>query len=395
MNKVKVYHQCGHNDIWNFDSFNKDSIGEGLILAPKMQNTKKIKNFEEKIKKCSFFDPQFYYPRSKEKKFERFDFFPNVITEGYSTVNYEELCYESASKCIEFQLNENYEFIVIPTIVYEETPINYLIKIRELYIQPFISEIIKKNIKAKKVLLTVVIKDSQAENEEFLNELLNLITNYNEIDGIYLVPYFKGTGKRLNDIEYIFNLLKIINILKENDLYVHLAYTDIEGLIFTLADIDSVSIGTFENLRRFKLENFKERDPNKFNNTPNKRIYSKKLYQWIDMNYIGVLEELEVFEGLFEENNYVDYEKATDREWNFKNPEVYKHYLCSIYNQYKKLPIVYEERYEFLISELKKAIEINNIIDRSGILLDNNSNGDHLYKWVTAINKYHKYIKGE
>lgn len=394
MNKVKVYHQCGHNDVWNFDIFNNDNIGDGMIFAPKMAKAKKIKTFDSNINKVSFFDPQFYFPRSRIKKFEEFDFFPNIISDGYSTVSYEELCYESANKCVEFQIEQDYKFIVIPTVVYDETPQEYLNILRSLYIEPFISEINKQNINNKKVLITVVVKDIQILDENFINDMLNLITGYDEIDGVYLVPSFKG-GKRLKDIDYIFNLLRVINILKENDLYVHLAYIDIEGIIFTLANIDSVSIGTYENVRRFNLDNFKERDDETSFRTPNKRIYSNKLYQWIDINYIGALKELEDFNILFDENEYVNYDIATDNNWNLKNPEVYKHYLTSLYKQYINLPLTYEERYKFIISELRNAITINNTIEEEGILLDNNSNGDHLSKWYTAINRYNKYLRGE
>ena len=394
MNKVKVYHQCGHNDVWNFDIFNNDNIGDGMIFAPKMAKANKIKTFDSNINETSFFDPQFYFPRSKIKKFEEFDFFPNIISDGYNTVNYEELCYESANKCVKFQIEQDYKFIVIPTVVYDETPQEYLYMLRSLYIEPFISEINKQNINNKKVLVTVVIKDSQIADENFINDMLNLITGYNEIDGVYLVPSFKG-GKRLKDIDYIFNLLKIVNIFKKNDLYVHLAYVDIEGIIFTLANIDSVSIGTYENVRRFNLDNFKERENENNFRHPNKRIYSNKLYQFIDTNYIGALKELEIFNTLFDENKYVNYQIASEKNWHFKNPEVYKHYLFSIYNQYIKLPLSYEERYDFILSELKNAININNTIEEEGILLDNNSNGDHLYKWCTAINQYNKYLKGE
>ena len=63
--------------------------------------------------------------------------------------------------------------------------------------------------------------------------------------------------------------------------------------------------------------------------------------------------------------------------------------------QYINLPLTYEKRYKFIISELKNAITINNTIEEEGILLDNNSNGDHLSKWYTAINRYNKYLKGE
>lgn len=395
MNKIDVYHQCGHNDVWNFDIYNEDSIGDGFIFAPKMAKYDKIEELSAEIKRKSFFDPQFYYPRSTVKKFSKIDFFPNVITGGYSTTNYEELCYESANKCVEFQVSQDYEFIVIPTIVYDETPQNYLDILKSLYIEPFLQECLKQNVRGKKILLSFVIKDNQLANEEFRNEILNLLTGYEEICGIYLVPSSKGVNKRIKDIDYMFNLLTFIKDLKDNDMYIHLAYIDIEGIIFSLSDVDSVSIGVFENMRKFNLEDFKEKSDDSHPNGPNRRIYSNKLLQWIDFDYIGAIEHMDIFAELFENNKYVSFNVPNEKNWHFKNPVLYKHYMMSMYNQYKALPLEYETRYNFILEKLKEAIKLNDLIESEGVLFDNNSNGEHLYKWVTAINKYNKYLKGE
>ena len=40
MKDISVYHQCGHNDVWNFDIYNEDNIGDGFILCPKMRMNK-------------------------------------------------------------------------------------------------------------------------------------------------------------------------------------------------------------------------------------------------------------------------------------------------------------------------------------------------------------------
>jgi hypothetical protein len=77
---------------------------------------------------------------------------------------------------------------------------------------------------------------------------------------------------------------------------------DIEGLIFSLANIDSISIGIYENMRRFNLEYYKEKDDKGHGSPPNQRIYSNKLLQWIDFDYIGALKDIENFLDLFENN---------------------------------------------------------------------------------------------
>jgi hypothetical protein len=193
-------------------------------------------------------------------------------------------------------------------------------------------------------------------------------------------------------MRFIVNILKFINILKYNEMYIHVAYSDIEGLLYSLAGINSISIGTYENLRRFDLANFEERKQKGFS-SPNKRIYSSRLFQWIDFNYLGILKDFKKFDDLFEQNKYVTMEVPDDKDWHFKFPELYKHYLMAIYNQYKHLPDNYEERFKYIKGELLNAIELNKEISDFGILFNSDNDGSHLECWVTAINQFDKYLK--
>lgn len=394
MKDISVYHQCGHNDVWNFDIYNEDNIGDGFILCPKMRMNKgDLITLDENIKKNSFFDPQFYQPRSDLKKLSEYDFFPNFLCDDeYNTTDFYEMSNISAEKCISFQLEQKYKHLIIPTVVYDETPQTYLESINQLYIEPFIKAIRGKDIEEREVLLTVVIKDSQLLDDNYTKELLNLITSYSEITGIYLVPYCKNSTKRIKDMRFIVNILKFINILKYNEMYIHVAYSDIEGLLYSLAGINSISIGTYENLRRFDLANFEERKQKGFS-SPNKRIYSSRLFQWIDFNYLGILKDFEKFDDLFEQNKYVTMEVPDDKDWHFKFPELYKHYMMAIYNQYKYLPDSYEERFNYIKGELLNAIELNKEISDFGILFNSDNDGSHLECWVTAINQFDRYLK--
>lgn len=389
MNKVLLYHQCGHNDVWNFQIFDNDSVGDGFILSPKMRSSKEnILNLDVNKKCISFFDPQFYNPKSHLAKLSEYDFFPNVISSGYKTIEYDKIAKEAAQRCVDFQYDQDFQYIIIPTVTYEDTPQNYLEILTQLYIEPFINSLSGKS--NKKVLLTITVKDAQLDDHGYITDLLNLITRYNEIYGIYLIPYIHSNTKRIKDINFIYNLLSLIRLLKENDYYVHLGYSDIEGLLFTLADIDSVSIGTYENLRRFDLANFDVKDKDKHPSPPNKRIYSNRLLQWIDLNYIGALMDYNGFDDLFEQNKYLTYNVPDEINWHFKWPELYKHYLISLRNQYSLLPNSYAARYRHLSDLINMAIQENEQIKTQGILFNNDCDGSHLFAWATAINKFFK-----
>ena len=330
---------------------------------------------------------------------KQYDFFPNEICDGeYNTQVYNEVSDLSAKRCILFQLKQGYKHIIIPSVVYNETPQNYLYDIRRLYIEPFVKAIKDLKVYNKERLLTVVIKESQLLDLDYINELLNLVTSYEEITGVYLVPYYdESVTKRIKNIETINNLMKFIHVLKENEMYVHLAYSDIEGLIYSVGGIDSISIGTFENLRRFNLRNFDitkdDKTDKKHSNNPNKRIYSNKLLQWIDLNYLGGLKEVDNFDELFEQNKYITSEVPEEQNWRFKLPELYKHYMMSIYNQYKRLPRSYNQRLDYIKEKLLCAKVQFERIEEFGILFDTNNDGSHIPCWFTAINLFDKYKK--
>jgi len=281
--------------------------------------------------------------------------------------------------------------LIIPAIVDKLTESNYLEIFRQLCIEPFVNEIKNREITGKEVLLTVVVKDSQLLDVDYTNELLNVISSYVEITGIYLVPYCKKSTKRIKEINFIINIMKFIKALKDNQMYVHVAYCDIEGLLYSLADIDSVSIGTYENLRDFNLINFDKKD-GKGQKSPNKRVYSNKLFQWIDLNYLGALKTFNDFNDLFEQNKYITFSVPNVKNWHFRYPELYKHYMMSIYNQYKSLPNNYCQRYKYIKDELLNAIELNKKINDFGILFDTDNDGSHLERWITALNLFDAFL---
>ena len=65
-----VYHQTGHNLVWNCDSYTADNAGAGLIFSPVNIQTEKIIKIDNSIKHVSFFDPQFYLLKELKGKLD-------------------------------------------------------------------------------------------------------------------------------------------------------------------------------------------------------------------------------------------------------------------------------------------------------------------------------------
>lgn len=390
MNELKIYHQCGHNTIWNIESFCNDSVGNGLILSPSDYEKDKIEKLNIKIKEKSVFDPQYYLPQSNKKKFQTYDFFPNTFIDNeYSTENYEEKSFENAYKCVDFQDKNNFNSIIIPCIYKDNYTEKYLETQKELYIIPFLSVIEKLEIN-KPVFLTLILKDNYLFDQEIKANILNFATSFQEIDGIYLIPEHIETYKRVRNEKYLFELMKFIDKLRDNDLLVHLGYTDIEGFILSLADITSISIGTYENTKCFSIEKFKKNEGKK--QGPNPRIFSRKLLQNVEYTYLAPLETLyDKYNELFEENKYKIKLFEPTFQWHFAKPEIYKNYFCEYTALLKGLPQKYEERYKFILEKINESMVYYKEISDSGVLLDEKSNGDHLIHWANAVNMFNKY----
>lgn len=397
MDNVLIYHQCGFREVWNFDCFWKDKVGEGFIISPINMDASKVNKLPSVVKQTSFFDPQFYLPKSSHKALNSYEFFPNSIAGGYQTVDYEEYATQSAKGCVEYQIQNNFKYVIIPTVFYEELPNNYISQLRELYILPFLNAI--SNLKAKKpVLLSIIIKDIQLNDNEYRDDLLSLLTSFTEIDGIYLIPYYRSTSKRIKDVDYLLNLMTFIDVLKSNDLEVHIGYTDIEAYILTIADVNSITIGSYENLRNFSMSinshRFETKEA-KVMSGPTPRIYSSKLLQWIDHRYLSSLEaDYSENDQLFDDTEYKVTMFEPGYKWHFSKSELYKHYFLSFSRQINSLPNSLDKRYNHIMQNINNAMDYFEGIKDCGILLDSNSDGSHLGLWGTAVNRYAKYKRG-
>ena len=53
---MEVFHQTGFRENWNIDIFNKENVGDGLILSPVNIAKDKITAFGSTIKENSIFE---------------------------------------------------------------------------------------------------------------------------------------------------------------------------------------------------------------------------------------------------------------------------------------------------------------------------------------------------
>ena len=410
MNNISIYHQCGFRYKWNKEINEEFSIGDGFILSPLDMSKETLSDIPDDKLSSSFFDPQFYSLNLYKDNYLSYRFLDEID----SIYDYSVSKNQIAKKCIDFQNNISLKYLTIPTIdfnllnlnesyneLYNEIKSdsdepsyfsNSNIKnnlYKKLILDPFCNYI--KNIETnKKVLATMIFDDEMAKDENLFNSFLATITGNDIISGIYLLPQNNRTFKRISDINFLTKIMEFIHILRENDLEVIIGYSDIESILYTVAGATAVPIGIYENLRKYDGLKFSNNDYN--GRGPNPRIFSSKLLQWIEYPYLPVIKENDDLSKYFEQNDYFFETQEKDYNWHFSKPQCYKHYMISFSNLINDLPSDLDERYQYVDKLLEQANNAFNELSNF-VFFDNNSNGDHINKWRTALKSYYTKIK--
>lgn len=411
MSNIRIYHQCGFRYKWNNEVNKIDNIGDGFIISPLDMSMDILKKIDDKELENSFLDPQFYSLNLYKDNYLSYKFLDEID----SIYDYSIQKNDISKRCVDFQNNISFKYITIPTIDFDLLTIeesyselydeiksesddsSYFnansIKtnlLKKLILEPFTNYITESNV-TKPILLTIVFNDEMAKNSELFSSMLATITNNEKINGIYLIPQNNRTFKRISDINFLIKIMEFIHILRENDLEVIVGYSDIESLLYTVAGANAVTIGVYENLRKY--------DGLKFSDTiykgkgPNPRMFSSKLLQWIEYPYLSVIRDNDKLSEYFDQNIYFEETQELGYNWHFSKPQYYKHYMLSFSNLIKSLPDDLDERYEYVDKLLENANSLFNKLS-DYVFFDDNSSGDHINKWRTALKNYYKKIKG-
>ena len=386
---MKVYHQTGHRDNWNRECF-LIGIGDGLIYSPINIDADKLLSFDPALKITGFFDPQLYLLNEAKGTLHTYPYFPGNIKPDFSTPDLDNSYIQLAKLCVDYQMQNDLNYLVIPTRYHTDNPTTYFIQSTDYFVTPFCDYVRTNNIK-KKVLLSVIVKSIMLSDEEKRNEVLNWITGHQQISGVYLIFEDNFTSKQIKDFEFLLNALRFITILKKNQMEVHLGYTNTEGLLYSIAMPDSVTVGSYENLRSFGIKRFQDLENGPMR-APRARLYSSKLLQWLDYQYVEAMRTLiPGYEDYFDESEFRPLMFKPDYNWQFQKPEPYKHYFYVFDRQVKGLPNGQADRIEILKGNIRNAVNLFRTIEND-VFLDDDSDGSHLPTWFNVINAYQKEI---
>jgi len=389
---MKIYHQLGHNYKWNLDLFTRDSIGDGVIFSPVNMKYDKLASLPVSLRKSGFLDPQYYMPKEEKGSLSTYSYFPSVMVDNFQTSDFKSISKESASRCVQLQIDFDFQKIIIPTRFFKEPPSDFFQKAEESIVIPYLSAISQQN-NTSPVLLSAIVTTGQLIDEEKFDEYLSWITAL-EIDGVYLIFYHERSRKQIQREDFLFKCLQFIHYLKDNDLWVVVGYCNTEGLLYSAAMPDAITMGSYENLRFFREGRFVVDDGVK--RGPKARFFSSKLLQWIDSDYIGSFSNLMPdWENLFlDQTPHKDEIFDPEFNWHFTKPGIYKHFFHSFYSRVLDLPEEQPDRIHHVDILFREAINCFQSIESSGIFLDNDSDGGHLPHWLNVISMFKKFIRG-
>lgn len=386
---MKVYHQTGFRDNWNRECY-LNGIGDGLIYSPINIDADKLLVLDPALKVSGFLDPQLYLLNEAKGTLHTYPYFPGNIKPDFSTPDLDNSHIQMAKLCVDYQIENDFNYLVIPSRYYTDNPTTYFVQSTDYFVAPFCDYVRTSGIK-KKVLLSVIVKSIMLADEEKRNEVLNWITGHQQINGVYLIFEDNFNSKQIKDFDYLLNALRFIRILKANQMEVHLGYTNTEGILYSIAMPESVTIGSYENLRSFGIKRFQDLENGPMR-APRARLYSSKLLQWLDYQYVEAMRNLiPNYEDYFDESEFRPLMFKPEYNWQFQKPEPYKHYFYVFDKQVKALPNDQADRIEILKGNIRNAVNLFRIIENE-VLLDDDSNGSHLPTWFNVINAFQKEI---
>lgn len=387
---LELFHQVGHNSNWNISSFEEDKAGDGLIFSPVHQPINKIEELSVELKDRSIFDPQFYLPNSQKKKLHTYDFFPEIISDGFDTLDFGAHAYDAAKACVNFQLSNGFGKIVIPARFFPQMVTDYREQQEAYTVIPFLENINEANTDLP-IYITLPLTSHMILDKGYRTNLLNWITKFPEIDGVYTFIGHERNTKQIQDTNILYEALQFFRDLKDSNLDLIIGYTNTESLLYSLAGDSVLTFGTFENTRMFSIDKFLVSDSDR--RGPKARIYLPGLLNWVQYEQAREIRENipDLWDKIYVPTEHSEAALNSPVEPTFNQPDLYKHHFIVFYNQFSSLKN--EElsgRHSIVRGWLNDAQTYYQEITNNYIDLEPHGAGDHIQPWLTTINKYYR-----
>ena len=328
-----------------------------VIISPVNLQQDKLASFANKIHTCGgqvLFDPQMFYPKEGHIKLQAYDYWPSrgisiTSQNGYEIINRELLR-------INNEINSSH--IILPGIEMQENQFHYGLDCMNQS-AAYLSQKTDKPLLATLCLYPETIRNPIAI--EGLVEQLKIIP----VDGYYIIPHPSNNEYIVSDPSWVIGALKLFTCIKLAKKQVIVGYSNHQGLLYSLANVDGIASGTYMNTRSFV--------PAKFKSPKDDDIKHKSTWYYLPMafsEYKATLLDVAMQRGYLDaflpqgefQNPYSEmlFKGAVPSSTNYNETNSFKHYLHCLKVQCDMLSLKsYQETYdtyEFMLNTAENHI---------------------------------------
>ncbi|PWK72521.1 hypothetical protein LX99_04378 [Mucilaginibacter oryzae] len=383
---MKIAHVLGHNSNWSIETHLQQNIGDYFLITAfthgiDFDKKKSLKSILPK----SMIDLQFYGKKSSGDiiagKLSEFPFHPANCGDDEITNVYFENCLK---RSIKFQADKGFRNVIIPHF-YENEEVKDIIET----IKKINDHVKKTRIEGIKYFMTLAFANHIIIDKIKVEEILFACTDMDIVfDGYFVTCETKPEFKRklTTDIKVLRNLSKVFKTLKQQEFETIYAYANWDALvILAQTDIDYITIGTYENLRKFDIRRFTE---DQSGGGSKGYYFSEKLLNMIRADDITIIRDTGNLHFIKNDRNiFSDIILQPGFLWNIHKPDVNKNYLLAIERLLKRIGSVGDLIYrkELVLNLIEDAIKRYESLERNYIYLDNESSNYHLNIWRTYL----------
>jgi len=383
---MKVTQVLGHNSNWNVESYLEHDIGDYFLITAFTHGV----DFDKKktikpVIEHSMIDLQFYGKKSSgdisKGCLSEFPFHPANCGDEEVTSVYFDNCLKQA---ISYQIEKGFKNIIIPHFYENEEVTDIIATIKK------INHYLNKNrIEGHKYFMTLAFAHHVIIDKVKVEEILFCCTDMDiSFDGFFVTCENKPeTKKKLTtEIKILRNLSKVFTTLKQQDFETIYAYANWDAIIMLAqTDIDYITIGSYENLRKFDIARFTEDQ----SGGGSKGFYfSEKLLNMIRANDLTNIRDMGQLDLIRNDRNiFSDIILKSGYAWNIHKPDVNKNYLLSIDRLLHEIAEIKNlaDRKAFVLTLIQRAIDNYNTLEENYVYLDNESSNYHLNTWKSYL----------
>ncbi|RKO68989.1 hypothetical protein D7322_24685 [Sphingobacterium puteale] len=383
---MKVTHVLGHNSNWNVESYLQHDIGDFFLITAFTHGAR----FDTKkgllpILPFSMIDLQFYGKKTSgditKGSLSEFPFHPANCSDEEVTSIYFDNCLKQA---IKYQEDKGFKNIIIPHF-YENEEVSDIVST----IKNINHHVAKNKLDGRKYFMTLAFANHIIIDKAKVEEILFCCTDMDIcFDGYFVTCENKPeTRKKLTtDIKILRNLSNVFKTLKIQQFETIYAYANWDAIvILAQTDIDYVTIGTYENLRKFDIVRFTE---DQSGGGSKGYYFSEKLLNMVKANDLTSLRDLGQLDRIKNERNiFSDIILRRGYDWNIHKPDVNKNYLLSINRLLHAISAKADlsERKKYVQTLVQSAIDTYNELENNYVYLDNESGNYHLNIWKSYL----------